>query len=83
VLRTGIPVSDFGLLALSALFEGKGDDPQQAAAHGLAILKALGRRPLKDLRPIERDNDAIEFLAEHIQPILDEAVPVWRRLGAL
>jgi Predicted methyltransferase regulatory domain len=83
VLRTGIPVSDFGLLALSALLEGKGEYPHQAAAHGLAILKALGRRPLKDLRPIERDNDAIEFLAEHIQPILEQAVPVWRRLGAL
>ena len=83
VLRTGIPVSDFGLLALSALFEGKGEDPHQAAAHGLAILKGLGRRPLKELRPIERDSDAIEFLAEHMQSILEQAVPVWRRLGVL
>ena len=40
------------LLALSALFEGKGHDAQSAGAHGLVILKALGRRPLKNLQPI-------------------------------
>ena len=45
------------------------------------ILKALGRRPLKNLQPIDADNEAIDFLAEHMQPILDEAVPLWRRLG--
>jgi SAM-dependent methyltransferase len=83
VIRTGVPVSDFGLLALSALFEGKGHDAQAAGAHGLSILQALGRRPLKNLQPIERDNDAIDFLAEYMRPILDEAVPLWRRLGAL
>lgn len=83
VIRTGVPVSDFGLLALSALFDGKGHDAQAAGAHGLAILTRLGRRPLKNLQPIEQDNDAIDFLAEHMRPILDEAVPLWRRLDAL
>ncbi|TMJ01412.1 MAG: hypothetical protein E6G97_16140 [Alphaproteobacteria bacterium] len=83
LLRSGVPISDFGLLALSALLEGKGHNPDAAGTHGLAILKALGRRPLKELQPIERDNDAIDFLARHMQPILEEAVPVWRRLGAI
>ena len=83
VVRSGVPVTDFGLLALSALFEGKGHDAHAAGAHGLVILKALGRRPLKNLQPIEDDNAAIDFLAEYMQPILNEAVPLWRRLGAL
>jgi SAM-dependent methyltransferase len=83
LLRSGVPVSDFGLLALSALLEGKGHNAEAAGKHGLTILNALGRRPLKDLQPIERDNDAIDFLAEYMQPILEEAVPVWRGLGAI
>jgi SAM-dependent methyltransferase len=83
VLRTGVPVSDFGLLALSALFEGQADDAHAAAAHGLAILKSLGRRPLKELQPIEQDDAAIEFLAAHMRPILEEGVPLWRGLGML
>jgi len=83
VLRTGIPVTDFGLLALSAVFEGKGHNTHAAAAHGLTVLKELGRRPLKNLEPIEGDNDAIDFLAEHMHPILDEAVPLWGLLGVL
>lgn len=83
VIRTGIPVPDFALLALSALLDGSGHMPHAAAQHGLKILKALGRRPMKDLQPIENDNDAIDFLVEHMQPILEEAVPVWRRLGII
>jgi SAM-dependent methyltransferase len=83
LLRTGIPVSDFGLLALSALFEGRGHDARAAATHGLAVLKSLGRRPLKDLQPIEQDVEAIEFLAGHMQPILEEGIPLWRGLGML
>jgi hypothetical protein len=83
VIRTGIPVPDFALLALSALLDGSGHQPHAAAQHGLKILKALGRRPLKNLQPIEDDNEAIDFLAEHMQPILTEAIPLWRRLGML
>lgn len=83
VIRTGIPVPDFALLALSALLDGNGHQPHAAAQHGLKILKALGRRPMKNLQPIEDDNEAIDFLAEHMQPILTEAIPLWRRLGML
>ncbi len=80
--RTGIPVSDFGLLALAALFDGK-DDAGAAAEHAMAILKGLGRRPFRDGRPIEDDREATRFLAENFQPVLDEDVPVWQRLGML
>jgi hypothetical protein len=65
------------------MFEGKGHDARAAAAHGLAVLTSLGRRPLKDRQPIEQDNEAIEFLAAHMHPILDEAIPLWRGLGML
>ena len=68
---------------MSALFDGCGHEPHAAAQHGLRILKELGRRPMKDLKPIDEDSAAIDFLAEHMQPILDEAVPFWRRLGVV
>ena len=83
VTRTGIPVTDFGLLALAAVFDGKARDHVEAAGHGLSILKRLDRRPRRAGEPIEDDREATEFLAEHMRPILDEAIPLWRRLGAL
>jgi SAM-dependent methyltransferase len=78
--RTGIPVTDFGLFALAAVFEGK-DETAAAAQMAMSILKALGRRPSKDGRLIDDDRAATSFLAENIDPILKEYIPVWRRLG--
>lgn len=80
VTRTGIPVSDFGLLALAALRDGRADSPDLAARHGLAILSRLGRRPSKDGEPIGCDDDAVAFLAGHMKPFLDQSVAVWQRL---
>ena len=82
VLRTGIPVSDLGLLALAALFDGQ-SDCAAAAHHALGALKALDRRPMKNGKLIEDDSTAIAFLVENMQPILQEYVPIWRRLGVL
>ena len=80
--RTGIPVSDFGLLALAARFDGQGEY-RAAASHALRLLKAMGRRPWKDGKLIEDDDKATAFLAENMKPILEEFVPTWRRLGVL
>jgi hypothetical protein len=57
LVRTGIPVSDFGLLALAALFDGQGEYAS-ASRHALRSLKAMGRRPSKDGKPIEDDDEA-------------------------
>lgn len=81
VVRTGLPVPDFGLLALATLFEGK--DGPAAGRHALSILKAIGRRPLKDGRPVERDGEAEAFLAEQIARVLADYVPLWRQLDCL
>jgi SAM-dependent methyltransferase len=83
VLRSGIPVRDLGMLALAALFDGKGDDPAMAAKHALSILQVLGRRPMKDGVLIEDDGDAMAFLIANFQTILDDDVPVWRQLGMI
>jgi len=82
-VRAGVNVSEFDLLALSAVFDGKGDTPPQAAQYGLAILKNLGKRPIKDGRLLEDDKVAVEFLVEQFTPVLSDALPVWRRLGVL
>ena len=83
VARTGVRVDDFGMLTLAALFDGAADTPVAAARHGLAIIAALGRRPLDDGRPIEDDDKAVTFLAARMQPIIEEDIPLWRRLGVL
>lgn len=82
VARTGIRVSDFGMLALAALFDGK-EDAGPAAGHAIAILKRLGRRPFKDGKLIADDREATNFLAENFAPILKEDVPLWQRLGVI
>jgi SAM-dependent methyltransferase len=83
VAGTGIPVDETGLLTLAAWFDGEAADPTAAARHGLSILSGLGRRPLRDNRPVEDDREATMVLAERMKPVLAEQIPVWRRLGAL
>jgi hypothetical protein len=81
--RTGVPVDEYGLLALAAVFDCKAADPIAAARHALSILAGSGRRPLRDNRPIDDDGEAIAYLAERMTPMLQEQMPVWRRLGVL
>jgi SAM-dependent methyltransferase len=83
VTRTGVAVNDFTLLALAAWLDGKGKDANTAARHGLDILKRLGRRPHKDQVPVEDDEEAISFLAGHIEPILRQTIPTMHRLGVV
>ena len=83
VARTGLPVSDFGLLTLAAFFAGEGQDGERAARHALGLLKAIGRRPLKDGRLIEDDGEATAFLTANMKPVIDDFIPVWRKLGAI
>ena len=83
VTRTGIPITDFALLALVAVQDGAAEEVGIVAQHGLDILKRLNRRPLKNGKPIENDREAADFLAEYMQPLIDESVPLWRRLGML
>jgi hypothetical protein len=83
VTGTGIPVTDFGLLTLAALQDGMAAEAGAVARHGLDLLKRLDRRPHRDGRPIENDREAMSFLAEHMRPVIEESVPLWRRLGML
>jgi hypothetical protein len=56
---------------------------QNHCAEVLGTLKAIDRRPMKNGKLIEDDSTAIAFLVENMQPILQEYVPIWRRLGVL
>jgi predicted O-methyltransferase YrrM len=82
VARTGIPVSDFGLLALAAAFDGE-DHPAGAARHAMRLLQAINRRPQKDGKLIEDDAAATAFLEENLRQVIEKQVPVWRRLGVI
>jgi Predicted methyltransferase regulatory domain len=82
VARTGVPVSDFGLLALAGILDGK-TELAAVANHAMSILNVLGRRPMRDGVLIEGEGEATSFLAEQIKPVLDDYIPLWRRLGVL
>jgi predicted O-methyltransferase YrrM len=82
VVRTGVPVTDFGLLALAGIIDGK-DELPAIARHAMSILKVLGQRPMRDGILIKDDGEATIFLAEQMKPILEDYVPHWRRLGVL
>jgi predicted O-methyltransferase YrrM len=83
LIRSGLAAGDLALLALAAVFDGKGDDPETAAKHAMSILKVLGRRPFKDGTVINDEIAAVDFLASAYRPILEENVPLWRQLGML
>ena len=84
VARTGVPVSDFGLLTLAAIYDGKAEDSRQRRApRDRDPQEFPGRRPIKEGRLLEDEGEATIFLAETMQPILHDVVPVWRRLGVI
>jgi hypothetical protein len=83
VTRTGIPVTDFGLLALSALFDGAAETADATARHALAALQRLGRRPHVHGQAIDDDGAALALLAERLRPVIEESVPLWRGLGMI
>lgn len=80
--RTGIPVTDFGLLALAAVMDGK-EDAAAAAGQAMSILNVLGQRPMRGGALIADEGEARTFLADQMKPIMHDYVPLWRRLGVL
>ena len=78
-VRSGVAVGDLALLALAAVFNGKGDDPEMAAKHAMSTLKVLGRRPLKDGAIINDENHGSGFSGLSVSSsILEANVPLWR-----
>lgn len=82
VARTGLPVRDLDLLALSAVEAGCGDAPS-AARHALEGLNAIGRHPMRDGALLRDEPEALAFLEQQFATTLDEALPVWKTLGLL
>lgn len=80
---SGFGVSDFGLLTLAAIADGKADDVATLAKYALDMIKSCGRRPIKDGKIIDKDDDGILFLQEVMGPVLELNVPMWRRLGVI
>jgi predicted O-methyltransferase YrrM len=83
VARTGIQVTEFALWALAARADGEADSAEAAARHALSNLKALGRRPTKDGTLIEDETEAVRFIADNMKPVIDDLIPIWRRLGVV
>ncbi len=82
IARTGVPVDEFGLLALTALSDGH-VKPAGAARHVLSMLAIRDQRPHRENVPIEDDGEALAFLAERLKSVFEEQMPLWRSLGAL
>lgn len=80
VARTGVPVRDLDLLALSAVEAGR-DDAPSVARHVLQGLNAIGRHPMRDGVLLRDEPEALAFLEEEFTTTLAESLPVWRNLG--
>jgi hypothetical protein len=83
VAGTGIPIANFDLLALAVICDGAALAPDALAQRVLAMLSALGRRPVRDAVVIDVDAEAVAFLAGPMQRVLEQDLPVWRDLGLL
>jgi len=57
--------------------------PPDIAKEIWPVVKARGDRLLRDGRPIESDAEAEEFLAERLDKMIREELPIWRQLGAM
>ena len=83
VAGTGIHTTNIGLLTLSALLDGAGDDASAAAKHVLLLLKKTGGQLVDDGKTIGNKSEQQAFLEARMQPVLADLVPAWRRLGVL
>lgn len=83
VVGGGLPVSDLDLLALAALHDGADEEPSALATRARAILLETGRHPVRDGALLDSDSEALAFLAERFEPLVERRLPLWRRLGAL
>ena len=83
VAGTGVAASDLALLVLLALFDGRGDDAAMAAKHALAHLKTVGKLPMRDGKLLTEETEGLRFLEESFHPIIQDVIPLWRRLGVL
>ncbi|MBX3540260.1 MAG: class I SAM-dependent methyltransferase [Chelatococcus sp.] len=83
VLGSGLPVDDFDLLALSAVFDGCHEDLSSITRHALNIFKLLERRPQREGTALTDDEEATRFLENQIQPIIENKFPLWRKLGII
>jgi SAM-dependent methyltransferase len=81
VARTGIQVGEFALWTLAADADGQAATAEMTARHALQTIKALGRRPARDGKPIDDDDEAVRFIAENVAPLIDGHLSIWRQLG--
>jgi SAM-dependent methyltransferase len=80
--KTGLVVNTNDLLYLSAVHDGK-SGIEEAAKHAVSHLSKVGRKVLKDGKPLTADTDAIKHMETIFNPIAANRVPLWRALGAV
>lgn len=71
------------VLAYDILGRDPGARPQDIAKAIWPVVKARGDRLNRDGRAIESDAEAEEFLAERLDKMIRDEVPIWRQLGAM
>jgi SAM-dependent methyltransferase len=81
VAKAGIFADELALLTLAEWFNNKLDDELASARSVLSLLTAAGKRPHRENRPIEDDDEATALVAQHMRLVVSERFPVWRALG--
>jgi SAM-dependent methyltransferase len=83
--RTGSAyfLSPAEVLAYDILVKDPAAHPRDLARAVWPVVKARGDRLRRDDRPLESDAESEEFLAERLDKMIRDELPIWRRLGAM
>jgi len=77
---SGVPLSHFEAAIYRMLRSGVPVTIETATEQSWRAMRAHGRRPVKDGKPIEDDAEAVEFLRSYVRKITESRVPLWQRL---
>ena len=82
-IGNGVNASDVDITALEAVCADQAATPEALAQAIWKRFTPIGRRLLKDGKPLESEAENLAELRERAQGFLDQQLPVWKELGLM
>jgi hypothetical protein len=83
LIGTGVSVNTAGLAAHHALATGCPPDAPLLAERVWDVLSARGETVVKDGKPVIGAAPSIALLVEKIKPVLQDTLPIWKKLKTI
>lgn len=80
---SAVTVTIFEMLAYEAISSGTPDDPKALTEATWKLLQDRGDRLRHEGEIVESQEESLKILHDNMQKIVDIALPLWRRLGAI